>query len=189
MTKISNSFTNYPIAAGKSTTGQGAGKTNTIWTFWTPPDTNNPQTVLSTNAPLNMTTINLTDSLVSPVNTLTELYDFTREFPNLTTVILTGNPVAINGLAWQNLTKLTLLWAKKCGLTLLPPILPTFLSNIDVSSNELPVSEVNRILAILNANGVGGGTLLINNQTPPAAPTDTTDLNALLAKGWTINHD
>lgn len=57
--------------------------------------------------------------------------------------------------------------------------------------NELPVSQVNSILAWVLANGVSNGAIDISDQIPPAPPTGQgiTDKAALEADGWTVFTD
>jgi len=68
------------------------------------------------------------------------------------------------------------------------------LTNINYASligNELPSTQVNKLLSELVDNGINGGTLSINNQTPPAPPTGQglIDKATLISRGWTVTTD
>jgi hypothetical protein len=58
-------------------------------------------------------------------------------------------------------------------------------------SQLLPVSSVNGILTDLDSNGLSGGTITIDGQTPPAPPSGAgvVALANLNAKGWTVATD
>jgi len=64
-------------------------------------------------------------------------------------------------------------------------------NNLVLSECALSVIQVNEILQALDDYGIAGGTIIIQNQTPLAAPTGTgiTAKNNLLTKGWTVQTD
>lgn len=69
--------------------------------------------------------------------------------------------------------------------------IPVTVVYLDLSSNLLPVAVVNYVLQKLDTNGASNGTVIINNQTPAAAPTGAgaTAKTNLLGKGWTVTTD
>lgn len=57
--------------------------------------------------------------------------------------------------------------------------------------NQLPSTQVNKLLSELVANGLFSGTLDVSTQTPPAPPTGQglIDKDELIARGWTVTTD
>lgn len=69
---------------------------------------------------------------------------------------------------------------------------PISLSNLLLSDNRLPVSEVNSIISWVLTGGVSDGVLSLNGQTPPASPTGqgaSDRLDLVLNYNWTIPID
>lgn len=65
------------------------------------------------------------------------------------------------------------------------------LEYLDLSSNALTVADVNAILVALDGFGLSSGVVILNNQTPTAAPSGAgaTAKTSLLGKGWTVTTD